>query len=77
MVHELLKLHDKILAKYVSLEYHQTMKLDCYFLAVYPLEHKFYAHAMIDRKEWLFNWTKKEDIRTKKIYSKGFLTLTF
>lgn len=74
---EVLKLHDKTLAKYVSLEYHQTMKLDCYFLAVYPLEHKFYNNAMIDRKEWLFNWTKKEDIRTKKIYSKGFLTLTF
>jgi hypothetical protein len=74
---EILKLHDKDLMKYVSLEYHKTMKLDCYFLAVYPLGHKFYDNAILDRKEWLFNWTKKEDSRTKKIYSKGFLILTF
>jgi hypothetical protein len=75
--YKVLKLHDKALEKYVSLEYHKTMKLDCYFLGVYPLEHKLYSRYLLDRKEWLFNWTQKKDFRTKQFNSKGFLTLTF
>ncbi|MCU0391220.1 MAG: hypothetical protein MUE81_08890 [Thermoflexibacter sp.] len=50
-------------------------KIDAYFVAVYPTNHKYFNSYEMDLAQWKFDFSTKINLRTNKRESKGFLEI--
>lgn len=69
--------HEKALAKFRTLAYRKSQKLDVYFVKVFPEMHEYRFVYELDKKEWLFAFSRTNPNKTKSTYLKGFLELKF
>lgn len=69
--------HEKNLLQFKTLSYRKSQKLDVYFVKKYPENHKFRFVYELDRKEWLFAFSRTNPNKTKSIHLKGFFELKF
>jgi hypothetical protein len=68
---------ESVLLPFTEFSYHKRHKIDCYFVRIYPEQHKDYFRYEHDRKWWLSDFSQVRNKITNKLSPKGFLQLNF
>lgn len=55
----------------------KKLKIDNYFVKVYPTGHKLHFLYELNRQEWFYNFHKTNPNKAKQKYFKGFLHIKF